>query len=41
MIAVLVALGAFVVIWREGLQGFGMAITALLVGIAMWKLAMR
>src|SRR5436309_9236379 len=29
MIAVLLALGAFVVIWREGLQGFGIAMTAL------------
>ncbi|TMJ01425.1 MAG: DUF1499 domain-containing protein [Alphaproteobacteria bacterium] len=35
MIAVLLALGAFVVIWREGLQGFGMAVTALLVGLAI------
>ena len=34
-IATLLALGAFVVIWREGLQGFGMAMTALLVGIAI------
>src|SRR5438874_479849 len=35
MIAVLLALAAFVVIWREGLQGFGMAATALLVGVAI------
>ena len=35
MIAVLLALAAFVVIWREGLQGFGMALTALLVGVAI------
>jgi uncharacterized protein (DUF1499 family) len=34
-IAMLLALGAFVVIWREGLAGFGMAVTALLVGIAI------
>jgi uncharacterized protein (DUF1499 family) len=34
-IAILLALGAFVVIWREGLAGFGMAITALLVGVAI------
>ena len=34
-IAILLALGAFVVIWREGLAGFGMALTALLVGVAI------
>lgn len=34
-IAILLALGAFVVIWREGLAGFGMALTALLVGIVV------
>ena len=34
-IAMLLAFAAFVVIWREGLQGFGMAVTALLVGIAI------
>jgi uncharacterized protein (DUF1499 family) len=34
-IAILLALGAFIVIWREGLAGFGMAITALLVGVAI------
>jgi len=34
-IAMLLALAAFVVIWREGLQGFGMAMTAMLVGIAI------
>ena len=35
MIAMLLALAAFVVIWREGLQGFGMAMTALLIGVAI------
>jgi len=35
MIAMLLALAAFVVIWREGLQGFGMAMTALLTGVAI------
>ena len=35
VIAVLLAFGAFIVIWREGLGGFGMAMTALLVGGAM------
>jgi uncharacterized protein (DUF1499 family) len=35
LIAVLLALGAFTVIWREGLGGFGMALTALLVGVAI------
>jgi uncharacterized protein (DUF1499 family) len=34
-IAILLAFGAFVVIWREGLAGFGMAFTALLVGVAI------
>jgi uncharacterized protein (DUF1499 family) len=34
-IAIVLALGAFIVIWREGLAGFGMAITALLVGVAI------
>jgi uncharacterized protein (DUF1499 family) len=34
-VAILLALGAFVVIWREGLAGFGMALTALLVGIVV------
>ena len=34
-IAMLLAFAAFVVIWREGLQGFGMAVTALLVGVAI------
>ncbi len=34
-IAMLLAFAAFVVIWREGLQGFGMALTALLVGVAI------
>jgi uncharacterized protein (DUF1499 family) len=35
VIAVVLALGAFIVIWREGLGGFGMALTALLIGIAI------
>ena len=35
MIAMMLALGAFVVIWREGLQGFGRAVTALLIAIAI------
>lgn len=35
VIAILLAFGAFIVIWREGLGGFGMAVTALLVGAAM------
>jgi len=35
LIAMLLALAAFVVIWREGLQGFGMAMTALLVGVGI------
>jgi uncharacterized protein (DUF1499 family) len=34
-IAMVFALGAFIVIWREGLQGFGMAITAFLIGAAI------
>ncbi len=34
-VALVLALAAFVVIWREGLGGFGMAMTALLVGIAI------
>jgi uncharacterized protein (DUF1499 family) len=34
-IGMLLACAAFVVIWREGLGGFGMAVTALLVGIAI------
>ncbi len=33
--AILLALGAFVVIWREGLGGFGMALIALLIGVAI------
>ena len=35
MIAMLLALAAFVVIWREGLQGFGRAMAALLTGAAI------
>src|SRR6185503_75236 len=34
-VAMLLACAAFIVIWREGLGGFGMAVTALLVGIAI------
>jgi uncharacterized protein (DUF1499 family) len=34
-VAMLLACAAFIVIWREGLGGFGMAMTALLVGIAI------
>jgi uncharacterized protein (DUF1499 family) len=34
-IAILLALAAFVVIWREGLGGFGMALGALLIGAAI------
>jgi uncharacterized protein (DUF1499 family) len=33
--AILLALGAFVVIWRNGNAGFGMAVTAMFVGIAI------
>lgn len=35
LIAMMLALGAFVVIWREGLSGFGMAMVAMLVGVGM------
>jgi len=34
-VAMLLACAAFIVIWREGLGGLGMAVTALLVGIAI------
>src|SRR5436190_8189186 len=34
-IAMLLACAAFIVIWREGLGGLGMAVTAMLVGIAI------
>jgi uncharacterized protein (DUF1499 family) len=34
-VAMLLACAAFIVIWREGLGGFGMAMTALLVGVAI------
>ena len=34
-VAMVLALAAFVVIWREGLGGFGMAMIALLVGVAI------
>ena len=39
MIAMLLALAAFVVIWREGLGGFGMALTALFIGVAILGLS--
>jgi uncharacterized protein (DUF1499 family) len=35
VIALLVALAAFVVIWREGMQGMGHSITAILVAVAL------
>jgi uncharacterized protein (DUF1499 family) len=34
-IAILLALAAFVVIWREGLAGFGLALSAALIGVAI------
>ena len=34
-VAIVLALLAFVVIWREGLQGFGMALTAMFVGLVI------
>jgi uncharacterized protein (DUF1499 family) len=34
-VAMLLACAAFIVIWREGLGGFGMALTALLVGVSI------
>ena len=34
-IAVCLAIGAFVVIWRDGLAGFGMAITAFAIGVGI------
>jgi uncharacterized protein (DUF1499 family) len=34
-IAVLLALGAFTVIWRDGLAGFGMAITGFIIGVGI------
>ena len=34
-VAMLLACAAFIVIWREGLGGLGMAVTALLVGVAI------
>ena len=34
-VAIVLALGAFIVIWREGLAGFGMAFTAFFVGVAI------
>lgn len=35
MIAILLSLGAFVVIWREGLGGFGMALAAFFTGVVI------
>ncbi|HEX9324014.1 MAG TPA: DUF1499 domain-containing protein [Xanthobacteraceae bacterium] len=35
LVAILLALGAFIVIWREGLRGGGHAILALLIGIGI------
>jgi uncharacterized protein (DUF1499 family) len=35
LVAVLVAIGAFVVIWNEGLRGLGRAVAAFLIGIAV------
>ena len=34
-LAVCLAIGAFVVIWRDGLAGFGMAILAFLIGVSI------
>jgi uncharacterized protein (DUF1499 family) len=34
-IAIVFAFGAFIVIWREGLAGFGMALGAMLIGVAI------
>jgi uncharacterized protein (DUF1499 family) len=34
-VAILFALGAFIVIWRQGLAGFGMALSGLLIGVAI------
>jgi uncharacterized protein (DUF1499 family) len=33
--AMLLAIGAFAVIWKDGLKGFGYALTAMLIGIAL------
>jgi uncharacterized protein (DUF1499 family) len=35
LLAILLAIGAFVVIWREGLRGFGHALLAVLIGVAL------
>src|ERR1700726_4997901 len=35
LVAMVVAFGAFVVIWREGLRGIGLAVAALGIGVAM------
>jgi uncharacterized protein (DUF1499 family) len=34
-IAITLAIGAFIVIWREGLSGFGMALGAFVIGVAI------
>jgi uncharacterized protein (DUF1499 family) len=34
-VAILLALGAFIVIWREGSRGLGLAVAALAIGVAM------
>jgi uncharacterized protein (DUF1499 family) len=35
LVAMMLAFGAFVVIWRQGLRGIGLAVAALAIGIAM------
>jgi uncharacterized protein (DUF1499 family) len=35
LVAMVLAFGAFVVIWRQGLRGLGLAVTALGIGVAM------
>jgi uncharacterized protein (DUF1499 family) len=35
LVAMVLAFGAFVVIWRQGLRGIGLAVTALAIGIGM------
>src|SRR3977135_672575 len=35
VVALLLALAAFVVIWREGLEGMGYALTAIGIGLAL------
>ena len=34
-VAIMLAFGAFVIIWREGLRGLGLAVTALAIGVAI------